>query len=73
MNKRTLIAGFIVLAIGIAIEELAYHFGLTTGRQFGRILALLSIFDILVLLAGVILIIYGAIQPDPPVHWDNNL
>ena len=74
MNKRTLLAGFIVLAIGIAIDLLTYHFGVNSTGSLWQALNLLSILNVLVLLAGVVLIIYGGlIERDPPVHWDNNL
>jgi hypothetical protein len=75
MNKRTLIAGFIVLAIGIMLFSLGDHFSVTDNPShltaefavgFGIIGGILAF-------AGIVLLIYGAILPDPPVHWNNNL
>lgn len=75
MNKRTLIAGFIILAIGIVLFSLSDHFSVANNPSH-----LISEFVVgsliiggLLVFAGIILLIYGAILPDPPVHWDNNL
>lgn len=84
MNKRTLIAGFIVLAIGITLglagAQLissninAYPHGIPLASRASWDFALASaIIGIIFALAGSILVIYGAILPDPPVHWDNDL
>jgi hypothetical protein len=75
MNKRTLIAGFIVLAIGIVLYLLSVQYSTVDNPSH-----LISEFVVgalivggLFALAGIILIIYGAILPDPIVHWDNDL
>ena len=75
MNKKTLIAGFIVLAIGIVLFSLGNQFSVINNPShlisefavgFGIIGGILAF-------AGIVLLIYGAILPDPPVHWNNNL
>jgi hypothetical protein len=78
MNKRALIAGFIVLAIGIVLVSVADHIGVSELTQNVSLqirgVAFASFFvGGLLILSGVILLIYGAILPDPPVHWDNDL
>ncbi len=75
MNKKTLIAGFIVLAIGIVLFSLGDQFSAIDNPSHLISEFVIGSFIIsgLLLFAGIILIIYGAIQPDPPVHWNNNL
>jgi uncharacterized membrane protein len=78
VNKRTLIAGFIVLAIGIALDSGADQIISSSLRRSPplvlREFAIASIIiGGIVAFAGVILIIYGFVLPDPPVHWDNDL
>lgn len=78
MNKKTLVAGFIVLAIGISLGLVADQIissNLTHNLSLAvRDFAVSSLIIGYVLdFAGVILLIYGAILPDPPVHWDNDL
>ena len=80
MDKRTVIAGFIVLAIGIALnlgaEEIMsyYHNSKSLSSNALSCFATASIIiGPIVAFAGIILLIYGAVLPDPPVHWNNNL
>ena len=75
MNKRTLIAGFIVLAIGIVLFSLSAHFSDINNPSHLASEFVVGSFIIggLLVFVGIILLIYGAILPDPPVHWDNNL
>jgi hypothetical protein len=75
MDKRTLIAGFIVLAVGVAValvsEEILYwhRFDASFGLQYSRILSGAVIFAFVLDFAGIVLVLYGAILPDPPVHY----
>jgi hypothetical protein len=78
MNKRTLIAGFIVLAIAIALGVAGDQIAASSlNHNISHTLSEFAVTSIILAyiigLAGIILIIYGAILPDPPVHWDNNL
>lgn len=64
MDKRTLISGLIVLAVGIAL------WSVTGQNQIGVVTLILGY---IVIFAGIVLIIYAFVLPDPPVHWNNNL
>lgn len=64
MDKRTLISGLIVLAVGIVLWSV-------TGEN--RIGVVTLILGYIVIFAGIVLIIYAFVLPDPPVHWNNNL
>jgi hypothetical protein len=72
MDKRTVVAGGIVLAIGLVLQLIALNFGYSTGLVF-KIVTVSIIIGYLLIIAGIIMLIYGAIRPDPPVHYDNNL
>ena len=78
MNKRTLIAGFIVLAIGIVLFSVAGQ--ISTSAMTQNLSHLMNEFGAasyiiggILVFSGIVLLIYGAILPDPPVHWNNNL
>ena len=77
MNKRTVIAGIIVLAVGVALWlvglQTLFSMGTHIQSALWRFAYASEIVGGLISLAGIILIIYGAILPDPPVHWNNNL
>jgi len=75
MNKRTLLAGFIILAIGIVLFSLGDQFSVTDNPSHLISEFVVGSFIIggILAFAGIVLIIYGAILPDPPVHWNNNL
>ena len=78
MNKRTLLAGTIVLAIAIAPGAIGDQIVASSLKQnVSHTLSEFAVASIILAyiigLAGIILIIYGAILPDPPVHYDNNL
>ncbi len=84
MNKKTLIAGLIVLMIGVALvlfgEQLiasninAYPHGIPINSRASYYFALAStITGGIVVFSGIILLIYAFVLPDPPVHWKNNL
>ena len=83
MNKKAVIAGFIVLVIGIALALVAEHFLYTFVNSHpngaGNSVVLYDsyvasyIVGGLLALAGIIVFIYGFILRDPPVHWNNNL
>jgi hypothetical protein len=78
MNKKSLLAGFIVLAIGIALVSVSSQLGYDSLIHSEPIQIMDFAFVSLIVgglfvLAGIVLLIYGAILPDPPVHWDNNL
>jgi hypothetical protein len=83
MNKRTLVAGIIVLAIGIALGSVGnqlvatfinlHPHGASNSLVQWDFAWALAIIGWLFGIAGVIVLIYGAISPDPPVHWNNNL
>ena len=84
MNKRTLIAGIVVLAIGITLGLLgnqlvvsvinSYPHGIPSNSRASWDFAWgLIIVGWLFGISGFILLIYGAISPDPPVHYSNNL
>jgi hypothetical protein len=78
VNKRMLLAGFIVLAISIALWGISAQI---IGSSYSSSPPLASrefsvgslIFSYLFGFAGFILIIYGFISKDPPIHWNNNL
>ncbi len=72
MDKRTVVAGGIVLAIGLVLQLIALSFGYSIGLIF-KIVTASIIIGYLLILAGIIMLIYGATRPDPPVHYDNNL
>jgi uncharacterized membrane protein YedE/YeeE len=82
MNKRTLVAGIIVLAIGIALVLVSnqlyatfintHPHGATNSNPF-QLASFFLIIGYIFGFAGVIVLIYGAISPDPIVHWNNNL
>ncbi len=80
MNKRTLIAGFIVLLIGIVLnlgaEQImsSYPNGKSLSSSASGSFAIASlIIGSLLAVSGIILLIYGAISPEPPIHYNNNL
>ena len=78
MNKRTLLAGFIVLAVAIALgaigdQIVASSLNQNVSHTLSEFAVASIILAYIIGLAGVVLIIYGAILPDPPVHYDNNL
>jgi len=80
MNKRTLIAGLIVLVIGIALnlgaEQImsSYPNGKSISSSASGSFAVASLtIGSLMAISVIITIIYGAIQPDQPVHYNNNL
>lgn len=78
MNKRTLFAGFIVLVIGIALDAVIDQILLSslphnTSYTLSQFASGSIIISYRLRFAGIISIIYGAILPDQPVHYDNNL
>ena len=75
MNKRTLIAGSIVFAVGIVLFLMGDQFSLkgNPSNLIGEFVVVSFIISGLLVFAGIILLIYGAILPDPQIHYDNNL
>lgn len=76
MDKRTLTAGFIVLAVGAAMGLLADQLipvGVSETLLTREIAITLIIVSVIVNVSGIILIIYAFVLPDPPIHWNNNL
>jgi hypothetical protein len=75
MNKKTLLAGVIVLAIGIVLFSMGDQFSLidNPSHLISEFVVGSFIIGGLLLFAGIILLIYGALLPDPPIHYDNNL
>ena len=79
MNKRMLVVGFILLAIAIAVVLEANQIGYSVLMSHSSshatndfLVAAIFIFYLLGFV-GAILVIYGFISKDPPVHWNNNL
>lgn len=78
MNKKAVFSGFIVLVIGIVLQSVSdqiinSELTHTDPIQIRAFAAGSLIIGGLLVFGGVVLLIYGAILPDPPVHWNNNL